>query len=518
MIPSLAGKAGVRRGVFAAVALAAIALALARLLEQTAPLGITNVAVGDTPATVYRPADGGPAPVVVIAHGFAGSRQLMQPFAITLARNGFLAVTFDFRGHGRNPRALTGDVTEVEGATRTLLQELGRVARFARELPRSDGRLALLGHSMASDVVVRYAQAHDVAATVAVSMFAPSLEPASPRNLLVIVGALEANALKRVAREAVAMAPGAPGADAVAENHTHGRHSAGTARSMVLADGVEHIGVLFSPEALAASRDWLDAVFGHPGTGDVANRGPWIALLFAGIVALAWVAAALLPRVAAPAVGGNRPWRRCWPALFGPAIATPLVLHLVQPRFLPVLVADYLAAHFALYGLLTAAVLLWLTHRDPSAPGARVSWPALAIAALLVTGYGLGTVGLALDRFVMAFLPTPERGVLLAAMLAGTVPWALADEWLTRGPRAARGAYPATKLLLLASLGLAVALDPQRLFFLLIIAPAMVGVFVIFGLFSRWSYRHTGHPLVAGLANALILAWALAVTFPLLGT
>jgi hypothetical protein len=80
----------------------------------------------------------------------------------------------------------------------------------------------------------------------------------------------------------------------------------------------------------------------------------------------------------------------------------------------------------------------------------------------------------------------------------------------------ARGIYPATKVALLASLGLAVALDPQ-LFFVVIIAPAMIAVFIIFGLFSRWSYRHTGHPFVAGMANAIVIAWALAVTFPLLG-
>jgi hypothetical protein len=116
----------------------------------------------------------------------------------------------------------------------------------------------------------------------------------------------------------------------------------------------------------------------------------------------------------------------------------------------------------------------------------------------------------------MAFLPPPERGVLLAAMLAGSLPWALADEWLTRGVDSARGIYPATKVALLASLGLAVALDPQ-LFFVVIIAPAMIAVFIIFGLFSRWSYRHTGHPFVAGMANAIVIAWALAVTFPLLG-
>jgi len=507
---------GITRVIVAAIALAAIALALVRLLGHTATLDVEQMTTGDTPATVYRPAHAQPAPAVVIAHGFAGSRQLMQPFAITLARNGYVAATFDFRGHGRNPRPLTGDVTEVDGATQTLLDELERVADFARELPASDGRVAVLGHSMASDIVVRYAQAQEVAATVGVSTFARSLEPTSPRNLLVVVGGLEAGALKRAAREAVAMAPSAPTADGVTEGATYGSHADGTARRMVVADGVEHIGVLYSPEALAAARDWMNTTFGWDGSGFVANRGAWIALLFAGIVALGWPAASLLPRVAEPAAGGGAPWRRSWPAAVVPALATPLLLRLVQPDFLPVLVADYLAVHFAVYGILTAAMLAWLRRGDPASTTPRGSGSRLIAATLLVTVFGLGTVGVALDHFVMAFLPTPERATLLAAMLGGTALWATTDEWLTRGSHAARGAYPATKILLLASLGGAVALAPRELFFLIIIAPAMIAVFVIFGLFSRWAYTQTGHPLAAALANAVILAWALAVTFPLL--
>jgi dienelactone hydrolase len=49
-------------------------------------LVITPLQVGTTPATVYRRADGAKAPAVIIAHGFAGSRQLMEAYAMTLAQ------------------------------------------------------------------------------------------------------------------------------------------------------------------------------------------------------------------------------------------------------------------------------------------------------------------------------------------------------------------------------------------------------------------------------------------------
>ena len=72
-----------------------------------------------------------------------------------------------------------------------------------------------------------------------------------------------------------------------------------------------------------------------------------------------------------------------------------------------------------------------------------------------------------------------------------------------------------TGALLLASLGLAVALDPYRLFFLLIILPAMLAYLVVYGLFGRWIFERTHVPLVGAVAVALSIAWGVAATFPI---
>jgi hypothetical protein len=84
------------------------------------------------------------------------------------------------------------------------------------------------------------------------------------------------------------------------------------------------------------------------------------------------------------------------------------------------------------------------------------------------------------------------------------------------GRPAARGAYLATKIAFLLSLAIAVALDFERLFFLVIIIPVIVLFFLVYGLFSSWAYRRTGHPFVGGIANAVAFVWAISVTFPLL--
>ena len=229
-----------------AAALLAVAAALWHLLAASAGLDIRTALVGQTPVTIFAPqAKVARGPAVVIAHGFAGSQQLMQSFALALARNGYVAVTFDFLGHGRNPRPLTGSITEESGATAALVTETAAVAAFARTL--GDGRLAALGHSMASDIVVRFAEADpDVGATIAVSMFSPAVNRNAPRNLLVVVGAgegpLRAEALRVVGQ---VTAP-APPAEAV----TYGSFADGTARRAAVSDHVEHIGVLFSTDTM----------------------------------------------------------------------------------------------------------------------------------------------------------------------------------------------------------------------------------------------------------------------------
>ncbi len=489
------------------LSLAAILTGLWHLSAATAGLSVTEAAVGPIPVTVFRPAEAQPAPVVVIAHGFAGSQQLMLPFATSLARNGYVAVTFDFPGHGRNPTPLAGGLTNDAAASGALLGAVAQVAAFAQGLGAQglgDGRVALLGHSMASDIVVRHAQAHPAtAATIAVSVFSPGVTPDSPRNLLVIVGALEPAMLRD---EGLRIAGQAAGGAAV-PGVTYGDIAAGTARRVAFAGGVEHIAVLYSPDSMAEAVAWLNQVFDRHGSGWLDARGPWLGLVFGGLVVLAWPLSGFLPRVVAGPASAALGWKRLWPIAVLPAIVTPLLLWRMPTDFLPLLLGDYLAVHFAVYGGLTAIGLWWR-----GAGLVRPRWGAFLAAVALVAGYGVFAFGWPIDAFVTSVAPVGVRLPLVLAMLAGTLPYFLADEWLTRGTR---GAYAVTKICFLLSLAIAIALSLERLFFLIIILPVILIFFTIYGLFSNWSHRATGHPWVGGVANAATLAMAIAATFPM---
>jgi hypothetical protein len=497
--------------------LALIAAGLLQLRAARGDVTLTPASVNGTPLTVYRAGavDAGPRPVVIISHGFAGSQQLMHSFALTLARRGYLAVTFDYYGHGRHPEALRGDITKVEGATQMLVRQTRGVVDYALALPDASGELALLGHSMASDIVVRYATMDPrVDATVAVSMFSTAVTAEQPKNLLVIVGGWE-GFLRDEALRVLGLVTDDPRAGV-----TVGDPTAGTGRRVAIAEGVEHVGVLYDRASQREAAAWLDLVFERDGGDATAQRGPAIIALLLGLAVLARPLAARLPLIADPPRGAGLTWQQLLPAALIPALGTPLLLVAFPADFMGVLVGGYLAVHFLVYGLLSGAVLWWLARRGRTARErpAPIPWPRFIATTAVVTAYLAGIFALALDSFVTSYAITATRAPLVLATGVGTLAYFLADEWMAHGTPTARGGHFFTRLCFLLSLGIAVALSFEDLFFLLIIAAVIVIYFLVYGLFSRWVYQATGHPAVGAIANAVSFAWALGAVFPFLGT
>jgi fermentation-respiration switch protein FrsA (DUF1100 family) len=74
-------------------ALLALTIGVLQLERERVDIPRTNTFVGSTPVSVYGT---GPGPAVVIAHGFAGSRQLMEGYALTLRTGRILCRQFRF--------------------------------------------------------------------------------------------------------------------------------------------------------------------------------------------------------------------------------------------------------------------------------------------------------------------------------------------------------------------------------------------------------------------------------------
>jgi hypothetical protein len=485
-----------RRIVVTGLAVLALLAGIVLLERPRAGLEISYLAAGQTPVTVMRK-PGADGPLVVIAHGFAGSRQLMSAWQLTLAQAGYVTASFDFEGHGRNPVPMSGDVTSIDGTTQLLMDETGRVTDAVLQATETEPRVALLGHSMASDIVVRQGIRDDrVEAIVGISLFSQAVTEDEPQNLLIINGELEG-----MLREAAlaAMAP-----FGVGEGETVGNPGNGFARRAVAAPLVEHVGVLYNPTGLREARDWLDRSFGRTvSDAPVAAIGPAILLALFGVVLLARQMASVLPEGPSP----HRPGTARFLALAAvPAIATPLILAPFDTRFLPVLVADYLALHLALYGALVLALAGW-AGALPRLHG--WAW------GLLLAAYGLLAFGGVMDRYVASFVPVAGRIPIMAVILPGAILAMLGDAILQEAGRARLWRRWTARVLFLVSLGIAVALDFERLFFLLIILPVILLFYLSFGLMGAWVGRRTGSVVAMGLGLGLILGWALGVTFPM---
>jgi len=481
----------------AAIALFAIVLGVWQLESQRSGLQITDTTIGTTPVTYYNQADAGEAPLVVVAHGFAGSRPMMEAYALALARAGYRVAAFDFEGHGQNPTPMSGDVTSVDGTTRLLVAETLKVLDAAAARTEGDGRIALLGHSMASDIIVRAADADPrVDAVIAISPFSEAITAEHPANLLMITGEWEPQ-LRAFALEAAQM-----GEASASENETVRSDDGAIVREAFFAPNVEHVGVLFSRAGIAQAVDWLNRTYGRDSAPPVPARLGWIALVLSGTVVLAWPLTRLIP--SRPPAPGTASSRALILAMLVPMVAAPLAAIWFPQGFLPVLVADYLAIHMAIFGALQLLIL--------KGAGLHVSTRALAFG-LAAAAYGILVFGTALDRYFASFWPTGARLPIIAALGLGAVPYMLADSAMA-SLLARLWQRLLMRLAFLASLGIAVMLDFERLFFLILIIPVIALFYLLFGFGGRWVSERAG-PLGAGIGMGLLLAWSLGVTFPL---
>jgi dienelactone hydrolase len=482
---------------FAGVALIIVILGVWQLEAQRSGLLITDATVGTTPVTYYARQEAAAAPLVVIAHGFAGSRPLMESYALALARAGYVVASFDFEGHGQNPTPMSGDVTSVDGTTRLLVDETLKVMDAASQHPLTDGRMVLLGHSMASDIIVRAAQqAPSVDAVIAISPFSQAITARHPHNLLMITGEWEPH-LRSFALEAARMVD-----PAAVENETVVSDDDRVTRQAFVAPHAEHVGILFNRPGIEAAVSWLNETFDRSLSPPVPARLRWIALVLAGTLALAWPLSRLVPQRPhdAEPLGSTTMLM----AVAVPTLVAPVLAVLVPAGFLPVLVADYLAVHMLLYGLLQLVLLRWVVR--------RLDWATLGVG-LAVAAYGILVFGMALDRYFANFTPTASRLPIIAALAVGAIAYMLADSVMAN--RLSKlWQRIIMRLAFLASLGIGVALDFDRLFFLVLIIPVIALFYLIFGIGGRWVAKRAG-PVASGIGLGLLLAWSLGVTFPM---
>ncbi|MBK9739864.1 MAG: alpha/beta fold hydrolase [Actinobacteria bacterium] len=490
---------------------------LVGLIRAQAKRTVRAEVVDGIPVTVYSTNQA--APTVVIAHGFAGSAQIMDPLARGLMRSGFTVVTFDFDGHGRNAAALGIDPAREGSSGDALQASLATVISWAATQPEVDpARVGLLGHSMGAGAVVRYAvdSAPDgLRATVAISLPSaddiPDGQPSSPANLLLLFGALEDDRFSGAASAGLRAAY----PDGIV-GRPYGDPSAGTARMASSVPGAEHIGILFSGTTLDESIDWLgDALEADTTPGQMAPVLLWAVLALVG-------GGLLLVPVSAAALGSGStrpPWtlpgRWAIVLVLVASVGASLVARVAAPLsgLLPLAVGGYLATWFLVAGLTAAVGWIWRWR-------ARAGWPVVtgrAVLGAVLTAAVAVVVLVVPGRMSWApFSLVGSRVWLAGLMLVVFTVYFAADELVVR-----RASLPRRIGLVLASrvIAVAVILGSIPLLgapgFLVLLLPLMALMLLVLAGYAAVVSRFRDGFLAAVLVQAVPLALLVATTFPL---
>lgn len=485
---------------------------------------VRTASVDGIPVTVYSP--GGQQPTVIVAHGFAGSAQMVEPLALGLTRAGFTVVTFDFPGHGENGAALPGDAADRRASWDLLTEPLAEVVDWTLVQPEVDrSRLSLLGHSMGAGAVVAYAVDDaqgdgTIGATVALSLpsadAVPLGEPSVPADLLLLHGSLEPEQFATAALEA--LQAGYP--DAV-PGVTYGEPAEGTARRADTIPGVEHIGILFTGATLDASVSWLSDALGHsPSPTHLSPVLLWavLALVGAGLV-MAPLARLLLGSGVRPSWDPEPPPVKGRTALLVTVVAAALAsggAWLLGPLAdqVPVAVGGYLAAWFACAGVLIGG--WWVVRRSDTDPWPVVTWRSLIGALVLASLAALAVVipgSMSWSAFSLVGARTWTAVLLLVVFLV----FFGADELMMRRASVGRrvGLVVASRLIAVAVLlaGIPLLGAPG---FLILVLPLLLLFLLVLAAYAAICARGRNGYLAAVLVQAVPAALLVATTFPLI--
>ncbi len=424
-------------------------------------------------------------PGVLVAHGFAGSKQLMLGYAHVLAHAGYAVMLWDFGGHGANASPLGRSLThELDVAYTALLEQ-----------PEVEPSLALLGHSMGSGAVMSAAirNPDSFAATVAVSPTGAQVTRFTPRNLQLQAGSWEGGFVANAQRLLIA---------AGGDNQNLG---SGQGRSLVIIPKAEHITILFRNASHQAALQWLDAAFGRTHTSSYVDRR----MLWYGLHLLGWLLIMGVIPLATPAAIAHKPLRplSSWGGLLvAPLVATGSLTLLSRVSKIQSLGGLMVGGAVGIWFFVAGIVWLSILFRLPR-PTLRSLRLGLAFFGLLWVGFG------AMAQLVwLQWWLIPPRLLLLPLLSLACFPWFLASGVAQQNAGVGKRLlwWLGQSTVLVGGLFLTLHLLPQLsfIFLLLPLFPPLIGIlsYAAAQLKDVWSYA---------LGSALFFGWMLAAAFPL---
>ncbi|TXT65103.1 MAG: conserved membrane protein of unknown function [Promethearchaeota archaeon] len=205
-----------------------------------------------------------PKKAVLIGHGFMANKEFMKGYAIELAAAGFVAVPFDFRGHGMS----TGSLDRGN-----LILDVQAIINYLNTT-RSDidmDNLAYIGYSMGGgpgNQIVN--ESLNFKAFIGVGTGLGNIrsgDSSNPLNVLMIYAKFDEAFQLSSLVDSVATRVGVSTA-AIDTNQLYGSFDNGNATQIYLDDNSNHLAVAWDTDFTREARDWIINTFPETNTPD----------------------------------------------------------------------------------------------------------------------------------------------------------------------------------------------------------------------------------------------------------
>ena len=424
---------------------------------------------------------------IIIGHGFAGSKEMMRQIAYGVAKAGSNAVLFDFIGHGSNQQKLVNEPTEITGTTQQLVDQLSNIINFIYEKFGDDIKISLIGHSMASDIVVRASADNRIKSVVAISPYSTGITQDFPKDLLLISGQFE-NHLRSHALQMVKTFK--PEANENTE-YTNGN----IRRKASFIENTGHVSVIYAPQTTKIIIDWLKL--------ENYDRPIWknqIGWILIGMTFIVIGMSRLNTNLANETILVFKNKK----ALISVLTATTAALSsgLIEINLLPIYGFERIAIYFGLVGLFT--YLFSFDYQITTLKIGFLYWLKLilcfGVLCFLINRY-IGSFALSDNRitaFITLILPITLFSLINEKLIASSSIWIAI---LLRG-------------LPIVGFSMLLILFPEQYGLMFTTVLIYILYFIVFGYIGRHQRKKIGHAKV-GLAHGIFLSFAFAATNPI---
>ena len=424
---------------------------------------------------------------IIIGHGFAGSKEMMRQIAYDIANAGSNAVLFDFIGHGSNQQKLVNQPTQLTGTTQQLVDQLSNIINFIYEKFGDEINISLIGHSMASDIVIRASADKRVRSVVAISPYSTGITQDFPKDLLLISGQLESHLRSHALQMVKTFKPEAQ------ENteYTNGK----IRRKASFIENTGHVSVIYAPQTTKVIIDWLKL--------ENYNRPIWekqIGWVLIGMTFIVIGMSRLNNNLANETISVLKNKKALIIALMATAVS--LSSGLIEINLLPIYGFERVAIYFGLVGLFA-----YLFSFDYQITGLKIdllNWLKLilcfGVLCFLINRY-IGSFALSDNRitaFITLILPITLFSLIIEKLIASSSIWIAI---LLRG-------------LPIIGFSMLLILFPEQYGLMFTTVLIYILYFIVFGYIGRHQRKKIGHAKV-GLAHGIFLSFAFAATNPI---